>query len=118
MALNIDQTLFAAISAVVGGILVKAFDFFFPSKKDRVDTGKVSTETALLTKAEQRTEAKFCQEQLIILENKFIAQTTEMEIMRKKFKELNVMYDELERNHNEVLNDFTFLKIKLAAYEI
>lgn len=116
--MEMNEVLKDFLLTACGGIFVKAWDFFFPSKREKVDTGKISTETILLTKEEQRVEAKFCQEQLTVLEGKFIAQTTELEKMRAKVKEITTMYEELDRKHNETLNDFTFIKIKLAAYEL
>lgn len=115
--MGISDTVWIALSGAAGGILVKAWEYYRPKKKEVQETGKISIEAMVLSDTEQRAKDKFCEDQLNGLEKKYKILQSEMDALRDILKDVMAKLDETERKYHQALNDITYLKIELAAYK-
>lgn len=113
----ISDTVLIALAGVAGGILAKAWDYYRPKKKEIVDTSKVTIETRILTDVEQRAKDQFCQDRLEKLERKFSVVDSLNEKLKEKIRELTEMFEQSEKEKNELKIELTYARIDLAAYK-
>lgn len=115
--MGISDTLLIALAGATGGILVKAWDYYRPKKKEVQETGKISIESMVLSDTEQRAKDKFCEDQLTALEKRYKDLQREMDTLRDILKTVMTNLNETEKKYHEALNDITYLRIELAAYK-
>lgn len=117
MALNLTDGIYAALISGVTLMIRESIAFLRKQKKVVQETEKISAETKVLISSEQREKARFCEEQLLALEQRYNEQQEENNKLREMLKVLTIQLDELQKKTNETLNNITFLKLELEAYK-
>jgi hypothetical protein len=91
-------------------LIVKLFDYFFPKRKERV-------ETMSLSDSEQRAKDEWCNKRLETMEKRYNELEEKMLAQEEKAKELIQENHQLHKEVKAGKAEITYLRIQLAAWK-
>lgn len=116
-----DNGLEVTLAAGTGALLLKvaenAISTYWPKKKEKVESEKISIQAAAIHDKNIREKGDFLEGQLTNLEERYKEMQAENIELRTMLRKATILLEEAEKKNIEALNAITFLKIELAAYK-